>query len=418
MPSLIESWQTVKVNSQALDIAAQANSSAFRLSDLAGDAFFDALVESVADILGVEYAFLAYLDNSIQHFDVISYAADGLVYKDTSYDPAGAPCTMVYREGFTFFKQDLGSIYPGFSLRQYSDFEGFAGYPLVRGDRIIGHIGVFSRTPLRRKRDIENTLSFFAVRAQAELQQWLTSKRLRLALEAEAHASVAKTMFLAEVTQELEAPLKTIEALSALVKNGGDTAALATEIAETARDMGRIVRDLNSVSTIEMGSGTADRQKFDILAVTCSAIRMAQDQMSHKGIQISVDQPDQRISVLGDMAFTKRTLFCALMSALRRSGQSGIHVTLAAHKYGAAIISLHDSGIALSDAEIEALSDPGSIMDQTYIAHLEGHDLSLPLAQKLIEWQGGAFAFDSTDGDTTITVTFPAEAVSLDQDFI
>ncbi len=74
-------------------------------------------------------------------------------------------------------------------------------------------------------------------------------------------------------------------------------------------------------------------------------------------------------------------------------------------------MTVGDSGIGMSDEDIDVAMQPFGQVDNRLERRYEGTGLGLPLTRALVELHGGAMMFDSArDQGTKVTVVFPPRA--------
>ena len=141
-----------------------------------------ALVRSLAETLGVPYAFASELTRGGTHFRTRGLWARGAFAEDIEVPVAGTPCEAVLGGGCSHHAKDLQALFPeDVGLAEWG-VESYVGVPISAPDgRVLGHFAVFHERPLAEASPAIDVMRVFAARAGAELA--------RAAAEAELKAS-------------------------------------------------------------------------------------------------------------------------------------------------------------------------------------------------------------------------------------
>ncbi|MCK5148232.1 response regulator [bacterium] len=147
------------------------NSISNEIVGLAGQTFFDALVEQLTKTLDVEIAFIA--ENLSQENDtanVFAMFANGEIQENSAYQINDTPCTYVLENDYYIQVDNVQSDFPKAEMIQMRKIEGYAGIALPsQHSAPLGFIAVMDRKPLRHPTAIHSILNLFALQASAEL---------------------------------------------------------------------------------------------------------------------------------------------------------------------------------------------------------------------------------------------------------
>jgi PAS domain S-box-containing protein len=148
------------------------------LADLSGQACYRALVEKLADLIGVKEAFLTECsDYPTNRLRMLAYWTEEKFAACEEFDLANTPCQEVIASGRTvFMPRHATARWP--AERRYGT-EGYLGLPcLDTKGRVIGHLACKSRVEMRPVLPHHAILKLFAVRASVEMErQWLGRER-------------------------------------------------------------------------------------------------------------------------------------------------------------------------------------------------------------------------------------------------
>jgi PAS domain S-box-containing protein len=170
----------------ALGIAAASGPEVFKLT-----------VASLAELLGVDLAFVAALKNDSEAplLATLAICKEGEVGGSLDYPVAGTPCAQVLAHGFEYFSGCAAEMFAGDPMLKAEGYVSYAGYPLVDSRGVpAGVLSVCHTDPLPPPAFLESILAIFAVRTAAELERM----RMDQALRASEHSY--RTMF--EATED------------------------------------------------------------------------------------------------------------------------------------------------------------------------------------------------------------------------
>jgi len=129
-------------------------------------------------------------------------------------------------------------------------------------------------------------------------------------------------------------------------------------------------------------------------------------------VHLEVSSPSG-VQILADKRLTMQILINLLSNAIKFTPRGGT-ITVGAQRCGQGLeITVTDTGIGMSDAQIEkAFSPYGQIDSKVARAH-EGTGLGLPISQALARLQGGDLTAESTPGQgTCMKLTLPESRIT------
>ncbi len=152
------------------------------LANLRGEACFEALVRSFAQVLGVREAFVCEcMDNLPGHVRMLARWKGGALARCVEFDLTGTACEEVIGRGTAvFWPRDAGERWP---LEREFEREAYLGLPCFdSGGRVIGHIACADPGSMPEELPHQAILKIFAVRAGIELERRQLARE-RLAVE-------------------------------------------------------------------------------------------------------------------------------------------------------------------------------------------------------------------------------------------
>ena len=241
---------------------------------------------------------------------------------------------------------------------------------------------------------------------------------LRRATRAAEAANAAKTRFLANMSHELRTPLNAIIGFSEII-NGQLFGAIANaryldysgDILRSGRHLLEVINSVLDLAKSESGKMMLDVHPADMGEVLLECVTMVREQIAAAGLSFEMSGLDQKLQLSGDRA-KLRQIFLNLLSNAMKFTPAGGRVWLdAGMTSGGVAVTVGDSGIGMSDEDIDVAMQPFGQVDNRLERRYEGTGLGLPLTRALVELHGGAMMFDSArDQGTKVTVVFPPRA--------
>nr|WP_294525574.1 ATP-binding protein [uncultured Rhodopila sp.] len=245
-----------------------------------------------------------------------------------------------------------------------------------------------------------------------------TNRELMASKDSADAANRAKSQFLAHMSHELRTPLHAIIGFSELIKDQAPSGPGSPPIAGYARDIwtsGRhlleLINSILDISKIESGTASLAETVFSVEDLARASLISVRSQAGARGIAIDVKLPDGRPKVWADRTRLQQVLINLLSNAVKFTPDNGrIVLAVRKHESGELELSVTDSGIGMTEADIEVALVPFGQVDNSLSRSFEGTGLGLPLALRLTELHGGRLELKSSKGQGTVaTVTLPAE---------
>ena len=164
-----------------------------------GEAFFRACVRYLAQVLQIQYAFIAEFiceDSSRARF-LAFWAGDDFA-PNFEYELKGTPCGAVYEEGMQIHPRGIQQKFPNDQDLVDLNAESYLGIAIFDAQgNVIGHIAGLHTKPLEDNyEEQESILKIFAARSAAEIERQLTEKKLK-----QQNIRLAKTLKKLQTTQ-------------------------------------------------------------------------------------------------------------------------------------------------------------------------------------------------------------------------
>lgn len=304
---------------------------------------------------------------------------------------------------------------------------GLRGWPIVIVTVIVA---VLTATPLtafvvyviRKAADARSAL--------ADSNEALVLERIRLieTLEAlraardEANAAnLAKSQFLATVTDELRAPLTTILDFSEMIRTETlgpigqpQYQQYVAEIHDSGAHLLELIDDILDVSRVEAGGFELNEASEDPGRVVEAMVRLIQPRAEKEGVEIrNAIAVDALPPLFADQRAVKQMVLNLLSNAVKYTPEGGT-VTISARldRRGALLVAVEDTGSGIPAEDVERVLAPFSRLEGSLAEDDHGVGLGLSLTKSLIELHGGTVSIDSMPGQgTTVVLRFPPERV-------
>ncbi len=243
------------------------------------------------------------------------------------------------------------------------------------------------------------------------------NQSLQSGLAQAALASQAKSDFLANMSHEIRTPLNAIigfsEMISSEVLGPVGTSRYrdyANDIYDSGQHLLRIINDVLDMSKIGAGKLELHEHLVDVRTAVQTSIALVTPRAVSAGVVVTADLPANLPLLLADELRVKQILLNLLSNAVKFTNRLGsATVAATARPDGSLAITVSDTGIGMTAAEIAIALEPFQQVDSDLARKYEGTGLGLPLARALVELHGGQLEIVSTPGQgTAVTVIFPA----------
>lgn len=274
------------------------------------------------------------------------------------------------------------------------EVRGFMSVPLEARGNTLGVL-TFLATDSRRTFESDRQVVVLSV-----------AKLIALAIDnaglyhAARSATRARDEILGVVSHDLRNPLSAITMCASVLREQGENSVdrleLVTAIIQATDMMGRLIRDLLDVSTIESGHLRVDPKPHDVNDLTEQALEMFRGAAGERQIALRTRIPEGPFRVHVDETRFVQVLGNLLDNAVKFS-EAGGSVTVAVQELeGRALIAVRDSGPGIPAGHLPYVFDRHWHTRRT--ARRAGTGLGLAIAQGIVEAHGGRIWVESGDG--------------------
>jgi len=234
-------------------------------------------------------------------------------------------------------------------------------------------------------------------------------QKLKAAEEAKSHAEAAshiKDEFLANMSHELRTPMNAIIGLSHLCLQTDMSRKqhdYLQKIHGSAKSLLGILNDILDVSKIEAGKMEMDRMPFDLEEVMDNLATILGNKSHEKNLEFLLETaPDVPSLLIGDPLRLSQVLINLAGNAVKFTEKGEVMVRVEMVKETGDQVALRftvkDTGIGMSQKEIDKLFQPFTQADTSITRKFGGTGLGLTISKRLVEMMGGRIWVKSTPG--------------------
>ena len=289
---------------------------------------------------------------------------------------------------------------------------------LIVGLGLVGAV-VDEHLAGRSAREAERLRSHVVALEATKLELEAATGQLRMALDAAAAGSQAKSQFLATMSHELRTPLNAIigfAEMQVLQVFGplGDQRyhEYARDILGSGRHLLDLINDVLDIAKLDVGHLELQDEETDLAAIATECANMVMRQAEAAGLRLDTDLPPNLPRVRVDRRRLNQVLLNLLSNAIKFTPKGGsVRIAASLGDHGI-VMSVTDTGIGMASEDIPKALERFGQIDSRLSRAYEGTGLGLPLAKQLMELHGGALAVESELGrGTTVTVVVPATRI-------
>ena len=233
-------------------------------------------------------------------------------------------------------------------------------------------------------------------------------------------ADRAKSQFLANMSHELRTPLNAIMGFSESIESelfgpleNEQYRRYASDIRQSGAHLLSIINTILDLSKIEAETMELEEEEVRLAAVVDEALSLLRSPLQKSGVRTSIRLPDDLPNIQGSSVKLRQIVINLLSNAIKFTPAGGcVTVTANQEKDGGIALEISDTGIGMSQAEIETALEPFGQVEGHMARKHDGIGLGLPLARQLTLLHGGRFEIASeVDKGTTVTLHLPPSRV-------
>lgn len=230
---------------------------------------------------------------------------------------------------------------------------------------------------------------------------------LKTAKEEAEEASLSKSQFLANMSHEIRTPMNAIMGLNHLISqsNLNDIQTkYVSKIQESSTTLLRIINDILDFSKMEAGKMEIEHIKFNLDKILENISNLYAMSATNKGIHINFDKGlDVPDILVGDPLRLEQIICNLTTNAIKFTKHGEVNVTVRVLSETENNIKLHfivtDTGIGLTNEEIERLFEAFTQADGSMTRKYGGTGLGLAISKQLVELMDGKIWAESKYGE-------------------
>jgi PAS domain S-box-containing protein len=218
-------------------------------------------------------------------------------------------------------------------------------------------------------------------------------------------ANQAKSEFLSRMSHELRTPLNAMLGFAQLLELDARNPLTPSQqpwvaqIQQAGWHLLEMINDVLDLSRIESGNLRLQTEALDLPELLNASLALVTADAQRRGITITTDLASGSAAMLADATRVKQILTNLLSNAVKYNHDSGrIHVASRVREPDAVEIAVTDTGIGMSEQQIEALFQPFNRLGRER-STLQGTGIGLVISQRLAELMGGALRARSSEGE-------------------
>ncbi len=243
---------------------------------------------------------------------------------------------------------------------------------------------------------------------QSRKQQEVLARKYEMAkIRAEA-ANHAKSEFLANMSHELRTPLNAINGFSEIMSSEmfGPLGhprykEYSGDILNSGQHLLSLINDILDMSKIEAGKMTLRFEPVNVEEVTDDTLRLIRQRAEKAGLKLRTHIPPDLPEIEADFRALKQVLLNLLTNAVKFTPKDGTITVSAVRTDENVHITVTDTGIGISEKDLQKLARPFEQIDNQYLRTKEGTGLGLALSKSLTEMHNGRMELDSLPGEGT-----------------
>ncbi|MET3580390.1 PAS domain S-box-containing protein [Mesorhizobium robiniae] len=257
-----------------------------------------------------------------------------------------------------------------------------------------------------------------------DITQWKRAEEdLTQARAVAERASSQKTEFLARISHEIRTPLNAIIGFSELMVDEKFGPVANDRYRDYLRDINRsgnhvldLVNDLLDISKIEAGQQEMAYEAVSLNDTLAETVAMMQPQANRERVIIRSSFASRLPEVVADLRSVRQIALNILSNAIRYTQAGGQVIVSTAYEIsGDVVMRVRDTGIGMSQSEIEQALKPFKQLNALKRGRGDGTGLGLPLTKAMVEANRARFTINSTPGEgTLVEVAFPSTRVLAD----
>ena len=241
-------------------------------------------------------------------------------------------------------------------------------------------------------------------------------RQLMVARRAAEASNRAKSEFLANMSHELRTPLNAIMGFAQILRDRwqqpehAKISEYAGDILQSAQHLYALISEILDYSKIDSGTVQLMEEPIDVASLCNHCAHMVAERAQRAGLKLKVELADNLPALNADERRMTQVLLNLATNAVKFTPAGGtITLSAAPDTTDNLVISVADTGIGISEKDIERVFEPFVQVNRNAHRQQEGAGLGLAICKNLIELHQGRIEVSSKPGrGTTVRVILPA----------
>ena len=234
-------------------------------------------------------------------------------------------------------------------------------------------------------------------------------------------ANRAKSEFLANMSHELRTPLNAVIGFSDIIRTEAfgkieheEYKEYAGSIYDSGNNLLKVINEILDVSRIEAGERTLNEGTVNVRETVLSCLSLMEGKIKSGKVRVENKIIDEGLGMIGEGQALKQMILNLMSNAVKFSPPNSLIMLDAEIGSGGNLrLSVTDTGVGMSDTELEKAMSPFGQVDTEHSRSSSGTGLGLTLVKSLAELHGGELEMVSQKGiGTTATLIFPPKRVT------
>lgn len=252
------------------------------------------------------------------------------------------------------------------------------------------------------------------------------TQELKEAMEAAEAANSAKSSFLANMSHELRTPLNAIigytEMLIEDFEDQGDAGTVDDlhRIEKSGRHLLTLINEVLDLAKVEAGRVSLDLEAVDVAALVDEAMSTVRPIAERFGNNLLLDLQVPGLHIESDRKRLFQCLLNLLSNASKFTENGDVELIVGRTEIkdrDAVSFVVRDSGIGMSEEQLDKVFEPFEQADGTLTREREGTGLGLTITRRLVQMMGGDITVTSKPGiGSTFTLVAPVSLEEMHDD--
>jgi PAS domain S-box-containing protein len=254
-----------------------------------------------------------------------------------------------------------------------------------------------------------------------DITRWKNAEKDLVAARQQAEkASSAKSEFLARISHEMRTPLNAIIGFSDVMMEerfgpiGNDRYRdYLKDIKASGSHLVSLLNDLLDLSKIEAGKMELSFERVNLNDLTQQSVAIMQAQANRARIIVRTALSMNVPGIVADPRSVRQIILNLLSNSIKFTSPGGqVIVSTAATDRGDVMLRVRDTGVGMSEKDIEMAMQPFRQLATSSKADANGTGLGLPLTKALTEANRARFSIKSAvNSGTMVEIVFPAARI-------